>query len=64
MLYTHGVSWSYYVGPGTCVAPPCEKPEGIETAPVQNVLPGFRTVQVRTGARARSAPGTNPRPHG
>ena len=46
MLYTHGVSWSYYVGPGTCVAPPCEKLEGIETAPVQNPLPGFRTVQV------------------
>jgi phospholipase C len=45
MLYTHGVSWSYYVGPGTCVAPPCEKLEGIETAPVQNPLPGFRTVQ-------------------
>jgi phospholipase C len=45
MLYTHGVSWSYYVGPGTCVAPPCELLKGIETAPVQNPLPGFQSVQ-------------------
>jgi phospholipase C len=41
LLYQQGVSWSYYVGPGTCVAPPCEGLEGIYTAPVQNPLPGF-----------------------
>ena len=44
LLYNHGVSWRYYVGEGTCVAPPCEKLGGIETAPVQNPLPGFTAV--------------------
>ena len=41
---THGVSWRYYVGEGTCVAPPCEKLDGIDTAPVQNPLPGFTAI--------------------
>ena len=41
LLYKAGVSWGYYVGEGTCVAPPCEHLEGILTAPVQNPLPGF-----------------------
>jgi phospholipase C len=45
ILYGHGVSWRYYVGEGTCVAPPCEELEGIETAPVQNPLPGFTAVE-------------------
>jgi phospholipase C len=42
LLYKRGVEWRYYVGKGTCVAPPCEELEGIETAPVQNPLPGFQ----------------------
>jgi len=44
LLYQQGVSWGYYVGEGTCIAPPCEKLDGIETAPVQNPLPGFTAV--------------------
>ncbi|MGZ8662021.1 MAG: alkaline phosphatase family protein [Actinomycetota bacterium] len=42
LLYNHGIDWRYYVGPGTCIAPPCAELEGIETAPVQNPLPGFQ----------------------
>jgi phospholipase C len=45
LLYNAGVSWRYYVGEGTCVAPPCAKLHGIETAPVQNPLPGFSAVE-------------------
>jgi phospholipase C len=48
LLYKAGVSWGYYVGEGTCVAPPCEHLEGILTAPVQNPLPGFAAT-VATG---------------
>jgi phospholipase C len=48
LLYKAGVSWGYYVGEGTCVAPPCEHLEGVLTAPVQNPLPGF-TATVATG---------------
>jgi phospholipase C len=57
LLYTHGVSWSYYVGPGTCVAPPCEGLDGIETIPIQNPLPGFRSVQA-TGQLSEIRPNT------
>jgi phospholipase C len=46
LLYRHGVSWAYFVGPGTCIAPPCGKVAGVETAPVQNPLPGFQSVKV------------------
>jgi len=46
LLHAHGVSWAYYVGPGTCVLAPCRKPKGPQTAVVQNPLPGFRTVAV------------------
>ena len=45
LLNVHDVSWGYYVGPGTCVVPPCEGLEGPSTAPVQNPLPGFKTVE-------------------
>jgi phospholipase C len=48
LLYRAGVSWGYYVGEGTCVAPPCEHLDGILTAPVQNPLPGFAAT-VATG---------------
>ena len=44
MLQKAGVDWSYYVGPGTCVVPPCDPKGGVETAPVQNPLPGFKAV--------------------
>jgi phospholipase C len=57
LLYRHGVTWGYFVGPGTCVAPPCEDVEGIETAPVQNPLPGFLSVQV-TGQLDNIRPNT------
>ena len=57
LLYRAGVSWSYYVGPGTCIAPPCEELEGIYTAPVQNPLPGF-TATAATGQLDRIRPNT------
>jgi phospholipase C len=44
LLHKAGVSWGYYVGPGTCVDD-CRKglaPRG--TVPSQNPLPGFATV--------------------
>jgi phospholipase C len=44
LLYKAGVSWRYYVGPGTCIAPPCHTGGGSATVPVQNPLPGFRAV--------------------
>ncbi len=46
LMYQHGVSWAYFVGPGTCISPPCGKVSGVETAPVQNPLPGFQSVKV------------------
>jgi phospholipase C len=45
LLHNHGVSWAYYVGGDTCVKPPCLDPTGPTTAPVVNVLPGFRTIE-------------------
>jgi len=49
-LLTHaGVSWGYYVGRGTCVLPPCEPREKPNTNPIQNPLPGFRTVKATNG---------------
>ena len=45
LLNVHDVSWAYYVGPGTCVLPPCDGLSGPATAPVQNPLPGFTTVE-------------------
>ena len=44
MLDKAGVDWGYYVGPGTCIAPPCDELPGQVTAPVQNPLPGFSAV--------------------
>jgi phospholipase C len=55
LLYRAGVSWGYYVGEGTCVAPPCEHLDGILTAPVQNPLPGFAATAV-TGQLDRIRP--------
>ena len=57
LLYRAGVSWGYYVGEGTCVAPPCEHLDGILTAPVQNPLPGF-TATVATGQLDNIRPNT------
>jgi phospholipase C len=47
LLYKAGVSWGYFVGPGTCVAPPCPEigDSNTKTVPAQNPLPGFRTVE-------------------
>jgi phospholipase C len=45
LLHRQGVSWAYYVGPGSCVARPCpERVPGI-TVPAQNPLPGFQTME-------------------
>jgi phospholipase C len=45
LLHNHNVSWAYYVGPGTCVKPPCAATNKPATAPVIDVLPGFRTIE-------------------
>jgi len=44
LLHDRGVSWAYYVGPGTCIAPPCGDLEGGGTPAGKNPLPGFTTV--------------------
>jgi phospholipase C len=45
LLHNHGVSWASYVGPGTCVKPPCTQTTEPATPDFIDVLPGFRTVQ-------------------
>jgi phospholipase C len=49
LLSRAGVSWSYYVGRGTCVLPPCAPREKPNSNPIQNPLPGFRTVKATDG---------------
>lgn len=56
LLANQGVSWSYYVGQGTCVLPPCDPPTRASTNPIMNPLPGFRTVAATNGF-------SNIRPH-
>jgi len=46
LLYNYGVSWAYYVGPDSCIRPPCGKPSEASTNPIMNPLPGFKTVEV------------------
>ncbi|MFN8233177.1 MAG: alkaline phosphatase family protein [Actinomycetota bacterium] len=46
LLEQEGVSWGYYVGEDTCVLPPCGPTTPRTTVPVQNPLPGFKTVEV------------------
>ena len=47
LLHEHHVSWAYYVGSATCLRPGCgHSPDQEDTAPVQNTLPGFKTVAV------------------
>ena len=47
LLHRHHVSWAYYVGSATCLHPGCgPSPDQEDTAPVQNPLPGFKTVAV------------------
>jgi phospholipase C len=55
LLNRFGVSWAYYVGPDTCVVPPCGPATDRTTVPVQNPLPGFKTVAV-TGSLDRILP--------
>ena len=47
LLDKGGVSWSYFVGPHTCIKrPQCGLPfDDQTTVPAQNPLPGFRTVR-------------------
>jgi phospholipase C len=47
LLNKGGVSWAYYIGPGTCIDPPCpDIPEGTEKTPsAKNPLAGFTTVR-------------------
>ncbi len=46
LLHRAGVSWGYYVGPGTCIDPPCpDVPANAQKTPSgKNPLPGFTTV--------------------
>jgi phospholipase C len=45
LLDEAGVSWAYYVAPGTCVSPPCESNDlPNSNTPVLNPLPGFQAV--------------------
>lgn len=44
LLHQVGVEWGYYVGPGTCVQPPCEPSDAPFTAFGWSPLPGFLTV--------------------
>ena len=45
LLNQHGVSWGYYVAPGTCSFPPCSEPGSAgHTASGKNPLPGFTTI--------------------
>ena len=46
LFHEHHVSWAYYVGTGTCVVAPCTPRAGTLTAPIQNPLAGFKTVEV------------------
>ncbi len=59
LLYKKGVSWGYFVGPGTCVALPCPEVDDTisKTVPAQNPLPGFRSVEV-TGQLDNVRPNT------
>jgi phospholipase C len=53
LLNQHGVSWGYYVAPGTCSFPPCSGPESAgHTASGKNPLPGFTTIH-ETGQQDR-----------
>jgi phospholipase C len=45
LLSSADVDWAYYVGRGTCVLPPCSPRQPPNTNPIQNPLPGFRTVK-------------------
>ena len=58
LLYRAGVSWGYFVGPGSCIVAPCQDFEATETRAVQNPLPGFRTVDV-TGQLDNVLPNTD-----
>ena len=44
LMYQKGIDWAYFVGPGSCIAPPCEGLLGPATNPIQNPLPGFTSV--------------------
>lgn len=45
LLSRFGVSWAYYVAPGTCIEEPCAKDwRKTGTNPIQNPLPGFTDV--------------------
>ncbi|MEX2420338.1 MAG: alkaline phosphatase family protein, partial [Actinomycetota bacterium] len=53
LLDRGGVSWAYYVAPGTCSFPPCDDDNGqLGTTPsTKNPLPGFTTLH-ETGQQA------------
>lgn len=44
LLYQHGVSWSYYVGPNTCIVAPCSYAGEKSTVFSQVPLVGFQTI--------------------
>jgi phospholipase C len=45
LLHEHGISWAYYVHPGTCFERPCPGKHGDGTTPNKNPLYGFVTVR-------------------
>jgi phospholipase C len=57
LLDRAGVSWAYYVAPGTCSFPPCDddraggRSAGVTTPSTKNPLPGFSTLH-ETGQQA------------
>ena len=61
LLYKAGVSWGYFVGPGSCVVAPCEDFEATETRAVQNPLPGLPHGRRDRPARQRAAEHRLPR---
>ncbi len=44
LLHEAGVSWAYYIHPGTCLDKPCDHPVDGGTTPAKNPLIGFVTV--------------------
>ena len=66
LLYKAGVSWGYFVGPGTCVRRRAPTRDGISktVAGRRTRLPGFRTVERHRPARQRASrtPSSSRRP--
>jgi phospholipase C len=69
LLHEAGISWAYYVAPGTCLTAPCSGSHNLGTPRAMNAVPGFSTVvndhqlgnvQVDTNYFKAAAAGTLP----